>query len=100
VGKPLRNGGSNFLGKRRDRKLEPKRHLINGTLVVSRQSCNNPTKCCLVACCLPIVVVIRRLHSLGTADPGVNECNSDVSTVRHGRVCHSCKLDVQSQSSI
>ena len=35
MGKPLRNEGSYFLGKRRDRKLEPKRHLVNGTLVVS-----------------------------------------------------------------
>jgi hypothetical protein len=36
VGKPLRNGGSYFLGKRRGTKLERECCFVNGTFVVSR----------------------------------------------------------------
>jgi hypothetical protein len=60
VGKPLRNGGSYFLGKRREGKLERECRFVNGTLVVSRQSCNSPTKSCLVSCFFPMVYVTRR----------------------------------------
>jgi len=35
VGKPLRNGGSYFLRKRRGTKLERGGRLVNGTFVVS-----------------------------------------------------------------
>jgi hypothetical protein len=35
VGKPLRNGGSYFLGERRERKLERECCFVNGTLVGS-----------------------------------------------------------------
>ena len=33
MGKPLRNGGSHFLGKRRERTLECECRFVNGTLV-------------------------------------------------------------------